>query len=298
MDQEREDAMAKMFLGFWAAAVIVFVMGCTNRDQTRYDNPPEASYSGGTAQQVFAQARKEMDEGQYAQAEARLGEWLEARKGLTSCAEGYYLLGLAQFKQDKFAEAKESQDKAEELAVDRTLKAKAKYARAHCNFKMEKYQRAKREYVWIEEYYRDVREISHEELLFQIGLCAKRQGQIETADHWFEKVIECYGSGKMAELARAEHSRLGPKTDSPASYYALEVASYPQEEEANTEAEIYRQKGYAHVRVVPGTKGYDPCYRIMIGKFVNKNDAERAKDEAELAGLSAQVRPDFATLPR
>lgn len=236
--------------------------------------------------------------GQGAAAEQTATAWLAQHKGDPFEAEGHYLAGQAQFAQGKYQAAKESQDFAVDLAPERTTKALAMLARADCNFQMGNYHLASRQYHWLEELYRDVTAVPNDEVLFKLGMSAKMAGFPETADYWFDKVVELHATGTYAAEARRQHSKLGPAESGEPTYYTLELASFGDESKALAEAETYRQKGYRDVQVQKTSMLGTTYYAIHVGKYFNKLDANQAKEDAELAGLNPAIRPGVINVPK
>jgi hypothetical protein len=185
-----------------------------------------------------------------------------------------------------------------ELAIDntndRTLKALAMLGRADCNLAMEKYTLASRQYHWIETMCRDVKAIPQDEVMYKLGLACKRGGFPETADYWFNQVVELYATGPYAADAKRENSKYNPAADAAEEkplVYSLEMKSFSDEAKANAEADKLRAKGYRDVEVIATTRNSDPLYEVHCGKFFNKNDAKRAKVDCDLAGIPATIRP-------
>ncbi|MCZ7647639.1 MAG: SPOR domain-containing protein [Planctomycetota bacterium] len=247
---------------------------------------------------VLAQSSELIRSNRGAEAEAQLGPWLEENPKSAFTAEGHYLMGQALFAQGRYEEAKRHHDRCLDETKDRTLKALAHLGRADCSFQLQDYHKASRQYHWLEEVYRDVTAVPPDEVLFKLGMSCKLAGFPETGDYWFKKVIELYGTSEYAEKARREHSWLSQDENGNPRYYSLEVASFSDEQKALAEAEVYRQKGYADVRVERRPIVGTDYYCIHVGNFVNRNDAIKAKEDAELAGLKTEIRPSWLLPPK
>ncbi|GMV81627.1 MAG: hypothetical protein AMXMBFR7_28110 [Planctomycetota bacterium] len=247
---------------------------------------------------VLAQAADSIRANKPGEAEAMLQGWIDANAESPYQPEAHYLMGQSLFHQGRYEEAKRHHDRCLDESKDKTLKALAHLGRADCNFELQNYQKASRQYHWLEEVYRDDPAVAHDEVLFKLGMSAKLAGFPETGDYWFKKVIELYATGRYAEEARRQHSWLGNGENGEPRYYSLEVAQFSNEAKALEEADIYRQKGYAEVRIET-IKNYDtPRYAIHVGKFANRNDAIKAKEDAELAGLQPEIRPSWLIPPK
>jgi cell division septation protein DedD len=135
--------------------------------------------------------------------------------------------------------------------------------------------------------YRDVTAIPQDELFFKLGMSEKMQDNPDSANHWFEKVVELYATGTYAGEARRLHTKLGPAKSADSKFFSVELGSFKDEAEALKEAEIYRKKGYRQVHVVKIPGMLEPSYSVRIGKYYNRNDAKRAEDDAQLAGMRA-----------
>ncbi|MBI3830364.1 MAG: SPOR domain-containing protein [Planctomycetes bacterium] len=281
-------------------AAVPFLSGCGPKKTGEFTTPPDSRVAESSRPAELNASIQDIRAGRCADAEARMQAWLEDKNNLLSPfrPEGHYLLGQAQFGQGKYKEAKVNLDLAEDKARDRTTKALAQFARADCNYALGKYSLAIDQYMWIEQFYRDVTAVPHDELLFKLGMTNKKLEFTETADYWFNKVIELYATGKYAEQAKLEHSKLGPGETGEPKYYTLEVGAFSDEKKALTEAEIFRQKGYRDVRVEPYTITGNPYYGVYVGRYFNKNDAKRAKEDAELSGLTASIKPGTMAWPK
>ena len=279
------------------ALLVALASGCGDKRQAEV-TPVNAATAQGARPEVLTRASDEIRAGQAAAAQGRLQTWLSGNAGHPCRAEAHYLLGQALSAQGQFEAAKKSHDQAIDLTKDRTLKALAMLGRADCNYEMKKYHLASRQYHWLEEMYRDVTAVNHAEVLFKLGLCAKFAGFQETADYWFDRVIELYATSEFAAEARREHTKLGPAETGEPKFYYLEVASYGEEKLALTEAEAFRAKGYADVRVEPISMMGTKYYSVRIGKFANRMDAKRAMEDAEMSGLSASIRPGYFNIPK
>jgi TolA-binding protein len=248
---------------------------------------------------ALAQAEKQIRAGQAAEAESALRGWLAAQPDSPYVPEAHYLLGQARFAQGDYAGAKFFHDKVlDDKKIDRTLKALALFARAECNYKMASYHKASRQYHWIEVFYRDVRAVPHDELLFKLGMATRKAGCEDTANYWFNKVVELYATSPWGQRARDMNTKLnGSQTGKPI-WYALEVGRYSDEQKALADAEKLREKGYADVKVEE-VKGFaindEDYYRLTVGRFFNRNEALRAKEDADMAGLDVSIHPGLRT---
>jgi TolA-binding protein len=288
----------------WSLPLIVvlgLLAGCDkDKDQaaaTRAETVDLAAPAAGRPA-ALAQAEKQVRAGQTAEAETGLRGWLNANPDSPYRAEGWYLLGQALFARKDFKGAKQCHEQAIKGPADRSLKALAMFARADCNYELGDYRVASRQYHWLEQFYRDVTAVPHDELLFKLGMCARLAGFPETADYWFNKVIELYATGKYAAEARRLNSQLGPGKTGEPTYYSLEVASYPDEQKALAEAQAFREKGYREVTVQKVDMLGTAYYCVNIGKYFNRNEALRAKQDAEFAGITASLRPGFISIPK
>jgi hypothetical protein len=202
------------------------------------------------------------------------------------------MLGQAFAKQGDYEEGKSHLELAIDNTNDRTLKALAMMGRADCNLAMEKYSLASRQYHWLETMCRDVKALPQDEVMYKLGLATKRAGFPDTADYWFNQVIELYATGPYAADARRENSKYNPTDpDEKPLIYSLELKSFSDEAKANAEADKLRAKGYRDVEVIATTINSFPTFEVHCGKFTNKNDAKRAKVDCELAGIPATIRP-------
>lgn len=281
-------------------AALPLLSGCGPTKTSEFTTQPSEKQAQSLRPADFNAAIQEIKANRGAEAETRMKAWLDREDTVLSAdrPEGFYLLGQAQFIQGKYKEAKVSHDIAEDRAKDRTVKALAQFARAECNYELEKYSLAIDQYMWIEQFYRDVMAVPQDEVLYKLGMSNKKLGFTDTADYWFHRVVELYADSKLAEDAKRQHSKLGADENGDPKYYSLEVASFTNEEKANTEAEVYKKKGYASVRVEPYTKMGTQYYGVMVGKYFNKMDAKRAQEDAELSGMSASIRPGWYNWPK
>jgi TolA-binding protein len=246
-----------------------------------------------TRPDALTQAEKQIRAGEVTEAEAQLRGWLAANADSAYVPEAEYMLGQARFAQKDYAGAKFFHEKViDHKKVDRSLKALALFARADCNYEMQAYCLASRQYHCLETFYRDVRAVPHDELLFKIGMSTRKAGFEETSNYWFNKVVELYATTKWGEEARKMNTKLnGAKTGNP-TQYSLEVGRYNDEQKALDAADELRTKKYASVDVQEDT---DPVgnhyYRLTVGRFFNRNEALRAKEDADMAGLPTTIYP-------
>lgn len=246
--------------------------------------------------EALAQAEKQIRSGQPREAEADLRGWLAANADSPYTAEAEYLLGQSRFAQKDYAGAKFFHEKVlDRKKLDRTLKALALFARADCNYEMGSYHTASRQYHWLEELYRDVRAVPHDELLFKIGMSTRKAGFEATSNYWFNKVVELYATTPYGERAREMNTKLNGAQDGKPTYYALEVGKYNSEEKALADADELRKKGYANVDVEEVDKEPNHYYRLTVGRFFNRNEALRAQEDADMAGLATSVHPGLLT---
>jgi TolA-binding protein len=280
-----------------ALALMAGLAGC-KKQPTAHSTPAEVVSLPPTRPEALSQAEREIRAGQAKEAEAHLRGWVSANADSPYRPEAQYLLGQALFSQGDYQNAKTFHDEVIKGQGGRVLTALALFGRADCNFKLADYREASRQYHWLEQFYRDVSAVPHDELLFKLGLCCKFAGFPETADYWFDKVIELYGTSNYAEEARQNHSRLGPGKTGEPTFYSLEVASFSDEKRALAEAQAYKDKGYGDVTVREVAMFGTSYYSVHIGKYFSKNDAMRAKEDAQLAGINASIRPGWVGIPR
>lgn len=269
---------------------LIFLVGCEDK-HVSYTDPVDAHAGTKGRPAELVQAENLIRKGRAAEAQTVARKWLEGKKGHAYEAEAHYLVGQALVEQGKHEEAKKDLDMAVKLAPDRTTKGLAILSRADCNYELKKYHKASRNYHVLEQLFRDVRGVPHDEVIFKLGMCNKMAGQTETADYWFDKVVEMYAHGPYAAEARKQHSELNASRKGEPRYYTLEMASLPNEAAAQKEAEIYRKKGYRDVHVKKISILSTTYYSVRVGKYFNKNDAKRALEDAELSGLHASIRP-------
>ena len=279
----------------------LLLTGVTGCDKEEHDGPAAASATAAVASpaapprpEALVQARQDLKAGNPQGAQQRAENYIKEEPKGQFHAEAEYIIGMALFGQNDYPTAKKHFEVAIDAAPDRDLKAFAMLGRANCNLEMKDNHLASRQYHWIETMYRDVKGLPQDEVLFKLGQATKRAGFTETADYWFNQVIELYATGPYAEDAKRENSRFSPRADDTSTkplVYSLELHTYSDEKKADDEAEDLRAKGYRDVEVVPTTRNSFPVYEVRVGKFYNRNDALHAKTDAELAGMSASIRP-------
>ncbi|HLX60320.1 MAG TPA: SPOR domain-containing protein [Planctomycetota bacterium] len=274
-----------------ATAVLAALPGC-DKEEDRIEI--QAAYFGDSSRpSEITMAYSSLQNGQPGQAYAAAQGYIDAHPGSPYLPEAYYISGEALAAQGQYDDGKERLEVAIDKTNDRNLKALAMLGRADCNMGLEKYHLASRQYHWIELKYKDVKPLHQDELMFKLGLAAKKSGNGDWADYWFNQVNELYHTGPYAERARQENSHFTPPPDSrekPLVYF-LEADAFSSPEKAEAGAANLRAKGYKDVEVVPSTRNSFKVYEIHIGKFTNKADAGRAQVDAKLAGLSTTLRP-------
>lgn len=277
------------------AGCLAALSGCSNKDK---DDEVVVASATATAPattprpNALTAAISDIRGGRPADAEPRLEAFLEAEPKSIYAPEAHYLMGQALAAQGQHADAKKQLEKAIDDAKDRTLKALALLGRADCNMALRDFSLASRQYHWLETMYRDVKALPQDELMYKLGLATKNAGAPGTADYWFKQVIELYATGPYYEKAKLEHTAFNPiDPDVAPRVYSLGVSSFAKKEKAEAEADVLREKGYRDVQVIETTENSFPVYNVHIGKFANKNDAIRARTDAELAGLNTQIHP-------
>lgn len=270
--------------------VVIPIAGC---DKNQDEREAASMFTVGEPRPTaLTTAAEELKTNKPKEAQARLDDFVRTEPKSGFWAEAQYMLGQANAKQGDYDNAKKHLELAIDNTSDRTLKALAMMGRADCNLAMEKYQLASRQYHWIETMYRDVKALPQDEVMYKLGIATKRAGFPDTADYWFNQVIELYATGPYAADAKRENSKYSP-TDAEEKplVYSLEIKSFGDEAKANAEADKLRAKGYRDVEVIATTINSIPTYEVHCGKFFNKNDAKRAKTDCDLAGISATIRP-------
>jgi TolA-binding protein len=242
---------------------------------------------------TLTQAERQIRSGEVGEAEAQLRGWLAANADSAYVPEAEYMLGQARFSQKDYAGAKFFHDKVlDHKKVDRSLKALAYFARADCNYEMQSYATASRQYHYLETFYRDVRAVPHDELLFKLGMATRKAGFEETSNYWFNKVVELYATTKWGQEARKMNTKLNGSKDGVPTLYVLEVKKFDDEAKALNAADELRKKGYASVDVQEETNVVgNRFYRLTVGRFFNRNEALRAKEDADMAGLPTSIHP-------
>jgi len=279
------------------AGCLATLSGCSNKEKdedvaTASATAPSAAAATAPRPEALTAAINDIRNGKPNEAEPKLHAFLEAEPKSLYAPEAHYLLGQALAAQGQHEDAKKMLEKAIDDTKDRTLKALAMLGRADCNMAMGSFSLASRQYHWIETMYRDVKALPQDEVMFKLGLATKNAGSPQTADYWFKQVIELYATGPYFEKAKMEHTAFNPTDpDVAPREYSLKVSSFGKKEKADAEADILREKGYRDVQVIETTENSYPVYRVHIGKFANKNDAIRARTDAELAGLNTMIYP-------
>jgi TolA-binding protein len=279
------------------AACVATLSGCSNKDKDEEvavasSTAPSPATTVTPRPEALTAAINDIRSGKPADAEPRLSAFLEAEPKSIYAPEAHYLMGQALAAQGEHEDAKKQLEKAIDDTKDRTLKALAMLGRADCNMAMRSYSLASRQYHWLETMFRDVKALPQDELMYKLGLATKNAGSAQTADYWFKQVMELYATGPWYEKAKMEHTAFNPEDPSIAPReYTLKVRTFGSKEKAEAEADILREKGYRDVQVIETTENSNPVYRLHMGKFLNKNDAIRARTDAELAGLNTMIYP-------
>ncbi len=282
-------------VSIFAFAVLVLLPGCNKDDD---DGPATASSQyfsnmSATRPGELTQAYSELQGGQAGQAYATAQGYIDSHPGSPYRPEAFYIAGQSLAAQGQFEEGKEKLEVTIDKTSDRNLKALAMLGRADCNMGLGKYPLASRQYHWIELHYKDVKPLHQDEVMFKLGLAAKKANNHDWADYWFNQINELYHLSPYAERARQENSHFNPPPGSTAKplIYSLEAYAYSKPEKAEESAAVLRSKGYRDVEVIATTRNTYPVYEVHVGKFTSKAEAGRAQVDAELAGLSTSVRP-------
>ena len=246
--------------------------------------------SDGARPETLVRGEMAIRQGRFPQAEELLSVWVAKNGGSPYRSEGLYLLGQSQYYQQKYNDSKKSQDDALDSKPDHVLKALEMFARADCNMKLKNFGKASRQYHWIEQFYRDVRAVPHDELMFKLGVASKLEGFPEWANYWFNKVVELYATSPYAAEARKLNTELNGEKGDP-KFYSLSTGYYTSEKQAQSEAEGFRAKGYKDVEVKTFGFSDSTYYEVHLGKFFNKLDAQVAREDADMAGVKTSVSP-------
>jgi len=271
-------------------AGLMLLSGCDKDGDQRI----EASYSEMRTSRPaeLVQAYSELQGGQASQAYSTAQAYLDANPQSPYRPEAFYITGQALAAQGQYGQGKDRLDVAISKTNDRSLKALAMLGRADCNMGLGRYHLASEQYHWIELNFKEVRVLQQDEVMFKLGMAAKKCKNTDWADYWFNQVNELYHRGPYAERARQESSKFTPTGahEKPLVYY-LEAYEFTKAEKAEESAATLRSKGYRDVEVVPATRNYERVYEVHVGKFTSRAEAGRAQVDANLAGLSTTLRP-------
>ncbi len=283
-----------------SVAVLAILPGC-NKDDDGVGTASSQYFTNvsGSRPAELVQAYGELQGGQPGQAQMTAQNYIATHRGDPYQPEAHYIAGQALAAQGQFADGKEHLEITIDKTGDRNLKALAMLGRADCNMGLGKYSLASRQYHWIEVNYKEVKALNQDEVMFKLGLAAKKAGNIDWADYWFNQVNELYHSGPYAERAREENSHFNPppgKREQPL-VYTLEAYEFTNSEKAEEAATVLRSKGYRDVEVITTTQNKTAVYEVHVGKFTSKAEAGRAQVDAKLAGLSTSLRPGLLLEP-
>jgi len=277
------------------ATAFVVLTGC---DKNRDDDGPatvSANYSPDAAARPpeLVESYNALQSGQHAQAFSSAQGYLQSQPNGPYRAEALFLCGRSSANQGNYEGGKKYFEDAIDTAHDRNLKALAMLGRADCNYGMEKYSLASRQYHWLETMYKDVKPLHQDEVMFKLGMASKKAGNQDWANYWFNQVNELYHTGPYAERARAENTNFTPpaNSDQKPLVYSLEAYVYDKSDKAENAAAMLRSKGYRDVEVKKSTRNSLVVYEVHTGKFTSRNEAGRAQVDAKLAGLDTEVRP-------
>ncbi len=279
-----------------ALTSLVVLPGCDKEEDRQMEASQKYFSNANTTASrpnELSQAFSELQGGQSGSAQTTAQNYLNTNPSGPYRYEAMYITGQAMASQGQFEQGKERLEIVIDKTSDRNLKALAMLGRADCNMGLEKYPLASRQYHWIEVNYKDVKPLHQDEVMFKLGMAAKKANNRDWADYWFNQVNELYHSGTYSERARQENSHYTPGPDQkekPLVYY-LEAFEFGKQEKAEESAANLRAKGYRDVEVVATTRNKFPVYEVHVGKFLSRTEAGRAQVDAQLAGLSTSLRP-------
>jgi tetratricopeptide (TPR) repeat protein len=190
---------------------------------------------------------------------------------------------VAFFETKKYKEATVDFEEAIRASGDRTLRALALLGAGDSYYALQDWDRAHNCYHAVEHQYRDIAAVSQEEVMFKLGVVNRTRGFTRTADEWFDKVNEYYPNGKYGAEARRRHSNLSN------CYYGIEVASYQDEPRARECASDLKARGFQNVVIQHESRFATLFYCVVIGKYINRLEAERAKSLEPMPGKYAAV---------
>lgn len=115
----------------------------------------------------------------------------------------------------------------------------------------------------------------------RLGLCQKNQGKWQEAVSSFSKVVRDFPLSLEAEAAR---DCLKDKT----SCFSVQVGAFSKRENAQRLADLLIKKGY-DAYIEKTCHGDKLIYRVRVGKFNTRNDAQQEAAELKKEGLAVRI---------
>lgn len=93
-----------------------------------------------------------------------------------------------------------------------------------------------------------------------------------------EKVTEEKVTAKQPAKPKVEPPKLSPSSQSQNGFW-IQVGAYSSQQNANNLAKEYEKKGYRTLVVEPSPSSTRKLYRVRLGGYATREEAEKARDE-------------------
>ncbi len=118
---------------------------------------------------------------------------------------------------------------------------------------------------------------------FRLGVCARKKGRWDEANYYFQKVQAGYPLSIEAKQAIELLSQAE-------AYFSVQIGSFRNEDNAAALVADLKNKGYDVYIISPKEKG-DNFYRVRVGRFSTKSEAQFTEDKLKKEGFPTKILP-------
>lgn len=200
-------------------------------------------------------------------------------KNLPKNEETLYFLGLVYTKMGNYSKARVFLRKLIKQFPGTELSKQGKIKLANTYFLTENYSKAKKMFKDIEKRCRRLDNMSL--VLLRLAQISSRQGEWEEKQKYLERVKGKYPSSSEMKFVDI--------LESYGDFFTIQIGAFSQEKNAlSLVGEL--GKGY-QVCVVKDTKGSYPLYKVRVGKYKDRRNAQKASLKLINEGYPARIYP-------
>lgn len=217
----------------------------------------------------------------YRRAEERLTQFLKETRDPSATADALYIRGMSRAKLERRAEAYGDLRQAVARAGDVEVKWRANLMLGTLYYEDGNWAAAAQALISATANMPAVP--PQDTALYRLGLCHERLGRWTEARYAYQKIVNQFSSGKLAQDARR-------RLDANANAYSIQCGAFGKPENANSRAADLQRKGFA-ASVRRETRGGGALHVVYVGRYANYDEAQRQ------LGLVRQHVPDAVLWP-